>query len=166
MKKCLVILLILIGVLVAGAGLVYILVPKETLLAKIRPEIGNFRVEGTSIGLQYSTVNVIADVTSKAIPVFIDSLAYQITIADEQITQGRQTFAAESQQGNVQTLSIPVKLTHEEARKLVQLKARTGAPLVARIQAYCDLPLVGQKRFDFYKDVDVPLPTIPGLEVF
>ena len=164
MRKFLVTIVILIGLLVAVAGLIYVFVPKETLLAKVRPDIGNFRVDGTSIGLQHTTIMVVADVTSNAVPVFVDSIAYEISVADNVIRKGSQRFAADSKKGKIQTLEIPVRLSHEEAGAIMHYRVKTGAPLTARIRAYCDLPIVGQKPFDFQKDLDIPLPSIPGLD--
>jgi hypothetical protein len=166
MNKFLTSVLILIGLVLAGAGLFYVLVPEETLITKIKPTIGNFKVAGTSFGLNYSTVLVKADVTSQLVPVFVDSLHYRITVNNEILTEGSQSFEPESKNGSVQVLEIPVKISHRQLQDLVRIKAQTGAPLVADIEAYADLPLVGQKQFNFRKDIDIPLPSIPGLNLF
>lgn len=161
MKRFLQILGFLTGLLILAGVLVYMLVPHQKLLAAITPEIGNVQVSNTRIGEEYTTLQVRIDVTSKLIPVFIDSLAYDIRLYGERITQGGRKFPAASKKGKVQQLALPIGFSQNKVRDLMNRPVREASPVEARIQAFYNIPLLGRKRFEMNKKLPFAFPVLP-----
>ena len=98
-------------------------------------------------------------------PVFVDSLVYDFQLADTTVAAGSRKFADSTKTGQVQTLLIPVTLDFVQAQEMARRQLLQGEKLQAQVQAYCRLPLVGIRRYDFNREVDLAIPVIPGAEL-
>jgi LEA14-like dessication related protein len=155
--------LLLLGVI--GAAVALALTPRQKLEAYVTPDVRYVTVANAEITDTTLVMDVQLEVTSKWLPVFVDSLIYDFRLADTTVAAGSKKFAADTKNGQVQTLLIPVALDLQEAQAMAQRQLLQGNKLQARVQAYCQLPLVGIKRFDFNRDVDLAIPVIPGAEL-
>lgn len=165
MKKALKIIFISLITIVALAGIALLITPREKLLLYVTPEVRYVTVTNAVITDTIATMDVQLEVTSKLIPVFVDSLVYHFELYNERLAQGRQQFAAASKVDNVQKLSIPVKIDHTKARQLVKRQVVEGEKLQAHVEAYCRIPVIGTRRFDINREVDMAIPVVPGADL-
>jgi LEA14-like dessication related protein len=163
MKKAFIILGALLLLLLIGLALV--LTPRPQLEAYLTPDVRYVTVANADINDSTLTMDVQLEVTSKWLPVFVDSLIYDFRLADTTVAAGSKKFAPGTKTGKVQTLLIPVKLDMAKAQEMAKRQLIRGNKLQAQVQAYCRLPLVGIRRFDFNRDVDLAVPVIPGGEL-
>jgi hypothetical protein len=64
----------------------------------------------------------------------------------------------------VQKLIIPVSLDQEQARSLIQRQGIEAEKIKAHVEAYCLIPIVGKRRIDIDREVDMAIP-LPGSEI-
>jgi hypothetical protein len=164
MKKALIAFILFLGILVLAGLLVYLLVPREKLLGYVTPEVQYVTVKNANITETKTTMDVDLAVTSKLVPVFVDSLVYDFRIAEQSLARGHRKFLPATKTGKVQQLLIPVSITREEARDLLQKQILEGRKVRAHVEAYCRIPLVGIRRVDIDRDVDLAVP-IPGINI-
>jgi hypothetical protein len=155
-------LLLLLVILI---GLALVLTPRQQLEAYLTPDVRYVTVANAAIRDSTLAMDVQLEVTSKWLPVFVDSLIYDFRLADTTVAAGSKKFSADTKTGKVQTLLIPVALNMHEAQDMARRQMAQGNKLQAQVQAYCRLPLVGIRRFDFNRDVDLAIPVIPGAEL-
>jgi hypothetical protein len=165
MKKALKIIGGLLLLLVIGLALALAFTPRQRLEAYMTPEVRYVTVANADIRDSTLAMDVQLEVTSKWLPVFVDSLTYDFRLADTTVAAGSKKFAPATKTGKVQTLLIPVTLDMVEAQEMARRQMAQGHKLQAQVQAYCRLPLVGIRRFDFNRDVDLAIPVIPGGEL-
>ncbi|WP_026461799.1 hypothetical protein [Adhaeribacter aquaticus] len=165
MKKVLVALGILLSLLVLAGALIFYFIPREKLLPYVTPEVKYVTVTNAIIGDTTATMDVQLEVTSKLIPVFVDSIVYNFHVYNQSLAQGNQKFSPDSKVGKVQTLSIPVKVEHTKAQPLVKQQIADGKKIQANVEAHCRLPLVGIRRFNFSREVDMAVPVMPGTDI-
>jgi LEA14-like dessication related protein len=165
MKRAVIIIGGLLLVLVVLAGLVLVLTPRQKLEAYVTPDVRYVTVANAKIKDSTLTMDVQLEVTSKWLPVFVDSLIYDFRLADTTVAAGQKKFADTTKVGSVQTLLIPVALNLEQAQDMAQRELAQSNKLQAQVQAYCRLPLVGIRRFDFKREVDLAVPVLPGAEL-
>jgi hypothetical protein len=165
MKKAVKIIGGLLLLLVIGIGLILVLTPRQQLEAYVTPAVRYVTVVHAEIHDSTLTMDVQLEVTSKWLPVFVDSLTYDFRLADTTVAAGSKKFADSTKVGPVQTLLIPVALDLEQAQEMALRQLTRGNKLEAQVQAYCRLPLVGIRRFDFNRDVDLAVPVLPGAEL-
>lgn len=165
MKKFLIILSCLIGLLVLGALAAYYLVPKEKWAAYATPEVKYITITDAIITDTATTMTVQLEVTSKEVPVFVDSIVYNFTLFNESLAQGSHKFSSASKIGKVQKLAIPISLDYKKARKLVQRQLLEGEKMQANIDAWCRFPVVGIRKFSFTREVDMAIPVLPGVDL-
>jgi LEA14-like dessication related protein len=165
MKKTFLILGGLLLLLLTGLLLALVLTPRQKLEGLVTPDVRYVTVANAEINDSTLTMDVQLEVTSKWLPVFVDSLIYDFQLADTTVATGSRKFADSTKTGKVQTLLIPVTLDFVEAQEMAQRQLLQGEKLQAQVQAYCRLPLVGIRRFDFTREVDLAIPVIPGAEL-
>ena len=165
MKKFLIILSTLIGILLLGAFGAYYLVPKERWAAYATPEVKYITITDAVITDTITTMTVQLEVTSKVVPVFVDSMVYNFTLFNESLAQGSQKFKPESKTGKVQKLAIPITLDYKKARKLVQRQFLEGEKMQANIDAWCRFPVIGIRKFTFTREVDMAIRVLPGIDL-
>ena len=151
--------------LVIVAALALVLTPRQKLEALVTPEVRYVTVANADINDSTLTMDVQLEVTSKWLPVFVDSLVYDFQLADTTVAAGSRKFADSTKTGQVQTLLIPVTLDFVQAQEMARRQLLQGEKLQAQVQAYCRLPLVGIRRYDFNREVDLAIPVIPGAEL-
>ncbi len=165
MRRFLKVLAILIGVIVLAIVLLYLLIPREKLMAMAAPKIDNIRVTDVRIGEEQATMFVLLDVSSKFIPVVLDSVKYDFQLYGQSVAHGEKNLEKTKNNGNKQTIKLPVSMNHNKTRELVRRQVREDEPVRAKIKAYCDLPLFGKEQIDIDKEVDMLIPALPGMEV-
>jgi len=141
------------------------LIPREKLLSYVTPEVRYVTVTNAVITKTHADMDVQLEVTSKLLPVYIDSIVYDFRLFDSTVAQGNQKFMPASKTGKIQKLAIPISVEHLKVRELVQRQIMEGKKTQAHVEAYCKLPLVGIRRFDINREVDMSLPIIPGAEL-
>lgn len=165
MKKAVLIFAGLLLLLALGVGLVLVLTPRHQLEAYVTPDVRYVTVANAEIKDSTLAMDVQLEVTSKWLPVFVDSLVYDFRLADTTVAAGQKKFADSTKVGPVQTLLIPVVLDMQQAQDMARRQMAQGNKLQARVQAYCRLPVVGIRRFDFNREVDLAVPVLPGAEL-
>jgi LEA14-like dessication related protein len=165
MKKAVIIVVGLHLVVIILAALVLVLTPRQKLEAHVTPDVRYVTVANAQISDSTLTMDVQLEVTSKWLPVFVDSLVYDFRLADTTVAAGHKKFADSTKVGSVQTLLIPVALNLEQAQDMARRQLAQGNKLQAQVQAYCRLPVVGIRRFDFNREVDLAVPVLPGAEL-
>jgi len=165
MRQVLKIVAIIIGIIILLGVAAVLIVPREKLIAYLAPTIENMRVTDARIGEEKATMQVQLGIKQGLIPVFIDSLAYDLRLFDKSVAQGHKSFERESRQGRQQTLILPVSMNHNRTRELVRRQVAEDEPVNVRMQVYCDLPLFGRQKFDVDERLDMVIPALPGMEV-
>ena len=150
--------------LVAGIG-VLLFIPREKIIAYVTPEVKYVTVTNAVINDSTAQMDVELHVTSRILPVFVDSLAYNFLLYNQSLAKGSQKFTPASKKGNLQRLIIPVTVEHGKARELVKRQVAEGEKLEARVEAYCRFPLVGIRRIDINRKVDMTIPVLPGADI-
>src|SRR5690606_16311073 len=128
-------------------------------------EIDNMRITDAEIGEEKATMLVNVDVTSKMIPVFIDSLEYEMRLYGKTVGKGHKKLDPDSKKGKVQNLSLPLTMNHNQTRELVRKQVKEDEPVQVIMRAYADLPVVGKKQFDIDKQIDMVVPALPGMKL-
>ena len=165
MKKAFKIIGLLVILLLVAGAVAVALTPREKLLSYVTPEVRYVTVTNAVITKTHADMDVQLEVTSKLLPVYIDSIVYNFRLFDSTIAQGNHKFMPASKTGKIQKLAIPISVEHLKLRELVQRQIREGKKTQAHVEAYCKLPLVGIRRFDINREVDMSLPIIPGAEL-
>ncbi|PIQ20467.1 MAG: hypothetical protein COW65_14815 [Cytophagales bacterium CG18_big_fil_WC_8_21_14_2_50_42_9] len=162
MKTVIWVLGILLGLLLVLGAVGAFIIPREKLMSYVVPDVKYVTVTNAVITKTYADMDVQLEVTSKLLPVYIDSIVYDFRLFDSLIAQGNQKFMPTSKIGKIQKLSIPVSVDHNKVRELVKRQIAEGEKTQAHVEAYCRLPLVGIRRFDINREVDITLPIVPG----
>jgi LEA14-like dessication related protein len=165
MKKALKVLGAVMGLILLLGLLTVILVPREKLLSYLAPDIGNITVTDATITETTAEMKAQLEVSSKLIPVFVDSLEYDFQLYNQSVAQGRQKFTPDSKSRQVQQLIIPVRVKHNQARELVRRQIAEGEKMRAQVTAWCRFPLIGVRQIDIDQQVAVALPVLPGAEI-
>jgi len=165
MKIVIWVLGILFALLLILVAIGAFIIPRETLLSYVTPEVRYVTVTNAVITKTHADMDVQLEVTSKLLPVYIDSIVYDFRLFDSLIAQGNQKFLPSSKTGKIQKLAIPVSVEHNKVRELVQRQIAEGKKTQAHVEAYCRLPLVGIRRFDINREVDISLPIVPGADL-
>jgi len=164
MKKALKIVAVVLGLLLFLGGVLILIMPREKLLSYITPDVRYVTVTNAQITDTTATMDVQLEVTSKLLPVFVDSLVYDFRLFNQSVAEGNQKFDRASKTGKVQKLAIPVSLDIVKARELVQRQMAEGKKIRAHVEAYCIIPVVGVRRIDIDREVDMTIP-LPGSEI-
>ena len=162
MKTVIWVLGILLALLLILAAVGFFIIPREKLLSYVVPDVRYVTVTNAVITKTHADMDVQLEVTSKLLPVYIDSVVYDFRLFDSLIAQGNQKFLPGSKTGKIQKLAIPISVEHNKVRELVQRQIAEGKKTQAHVEAYCRLPLVGIRRFDINREVDMSLPVVPG----
>ncbi|KAA9345841.1 LEA type 2 family protein [Adhaeribacter soli] len=165
MKRFLIFVAVLIGILILIGVVAYLVVPKEKLLAAVTPKIENLKITDAKIDEDNATMLANLNVHSRLVPIFIDSLQYEMRLFDQTVCKGHKRFDTSSKKGKVQTLSLPVTMNHNKTRELVRRQVKENEPVRVIMKAYTDIPLLGKHTFDIDKKVDMVVPALPGLKV-
>jgi len=165
MKTAIWVLSILLGLLIIIAIIGAYIIPRQKLLSYITPDVRYVTVTNAVITKTRADMDVQLEVTSKLLPVFIDSIVYDFRLYDSLIAQGNHKFMPITKTGKIQKLAIPISVEHIKVRKLVQRQIAEGKKPQAHVEAYCRLPVVGIRRFDINREVDMTLPIVPGAEL-
>ena len=165
MKRFFLILAAVIGLLIVIGAAVFAFTPKEKLLAYVTPEVDNIRVTDVRIGEEQATMHVQLDVLSKIIPVFIDSLSYDLRLYGRSVATGNQSFDKKTVKGKKQTLTLPMSMNHNRTRELVRRQVAENEPVETHLQIFADVPLFGRRRFDVNKKLDLIIPALPGMQL-
>ncbi|WP_026463731.1 LEA type 2 family protein [Adhaeribacter aquaticus] len=165
MQRTLKVIAILIGILVLVGVAISFLVPQEKLIAAAMPEIDKMKITNATIGEQEATMLVNVGMKSGVIPVFIDSLQYEMRLYDQTVSKGHKKLTEGSKRGKVQTLDLPVTMNHNQTRELVRRQVAEDEPVQVILKAYCDIPVLGKRTLDIDRKVDMVVPALPGMEV-
>lgn len=165
MKRFLTFVAVVVGALLLICLIAYLVVPKEKLLAAVTPKIDNLKITDAQIGEEEATMLVNINVTSKLIPVFIDSLRYEMRLYDQTVSKGHKKFELDSKNGKVQSLSLPITMNHNQTRELVRRQVKENEPVQVIMKAYADIPVVGKRQFDINKKLDMVVPALPGMKL-
>jgi LEA14-like dessication related protein len=165
MKQVLKVVAIIIGIIILLGAAAILIVPREKLIAYLAPTVENMRVTDARIGEEKATMQVQLGIKSGPIPVFIDSMAYDLRLFNKSVAQGHTSFEDESRQGRQQTLTLPVSMNHNQTRELVRRQVAEDEPVDVHMQVYCDVPLFGRQQFDVNERLDMVIPPLPGMEV-
>lgn len=165
MKTAVKIIVSLLLLLVIGLALVLAFTPRQQLEAYVTPDVRYVTVVNAEINDSILTMDVQLEVTSKWLPIFVDSLAYDLRLADTTVTAGGRKFDEGSKNGKVQTLLIPVTFNFVEAQQKARRQQALGQKLQVQVQAWCRLPLAGIRRFDFERELELALPVLPGADL-
>jgi len=164
MKKILKIIGLLVILLLVAGAIAVAVIPRQQLINYVAPEVRYVTVTNAVITETTADLDVQLEVTSKLVPVFVDSLVYDFRLFDESIARGSQKFTAASKTGKVQQLIIPVSLEQDKARALIRRQAAAGEKIKAHVEAYCLFPVVGLRRVDIDREIDMTIP-LPGTEI-
>jgi hypothetical protein len=164
MKKAVKISGIILAIFLLAAAIAIFIIPREKIIAYLTPEVRYVTVTNAIITDSTAIMDVQLNVTSKVLPVFVDSLAYDFRLYNQSVAKGHQKFTPDSKNGNLQRLIIPVTVEHEKARELVRRQVADGEKLQAHVEAYCLFPVVGIRRINIDRKVDMTIP-IPGAEM-
>jgi LEA14-like dessication related protein len=165
MKKALKLLGVLAGIILLLGLLVVFVLPREKLFAYLAPRIDKITVANATITETTATMDAQLEVTSRLVPVFIDSVVYDFRLYHQSVAKGRQKFTPDSKTRQVQKLIIPVTVRHNKARELVRRQIAEDQKMQAHVQAWCRFPLLGVRQIDIDQDVDMALPVMPGAEI-
>ncbi|MDB5262948.1 MAG: hypothetical protein JWQ14_2229 [Adhaeribacter sp.] len=165
MRKAIKFIGIILALFILTGAVTLLMLPREKLVAYLAPEVKYVTVTNAVITDTTALMDVQLNVTSKLLPVFIDSLAYDFQLYNQSLAKGNQKFTPQSKRGNLQTLVIPVTVEHNKARDLVQRQVAEGEKLVAHVEAYCRFPLIGIRRIDINRKVDMTIP-LPASDLF
>jgi hypothetical protein len=149
--------------MMAGA-IALLVIPREKLISSVTPEVHYVTVTNAKISDSIATMDVQLEVTSKLLPVFVDSLVYDFRLFGQSVANGNQKFTSDSKEGKLQKLAIPVAIEPKKARELVKRQVAEGEKLQAYVEAYCRLPVVGIRRIAINREVDMLIP-VPGTEI-
>lgn len=164
MKKIIKILGLLLILLLVVAAVTVVVIPREKLITYVAPEVRYITVTNAVITETTAEMDVQLEVTSKLVPVYIDSLVYDFRLFGQSVARGSKKFSPASKNGKVQQLIIPVTLAQDKARELIRRQAAEGEKIKAHVEAYCLLPVVGLRRIDIDREVDMAIP-MPGTEI-
>ncbi len=165
MKNALKIIGIILALLLLAGGAALVIIPREKIIAYVTPEVKYVTVTNAVINDSTAIMDVELNVTSRILPVFVDSLAYDFRLYNQSVAKGSQKFTPNSKTGNLQVLIIPVTVEHGKARELVKRQVAEGEKLEARVEAYCRFPIIGIRRIDINRKVDMTIPVLPGTEI-
>ena len=164
MKKTFKILGLLVMLLLIAGAVFLAFVPREKLIHYLAPEVRYVTVTNAIITAKTADMDVQLEVTSKLIPVFIDSLVYDFRLFNQSIARGSQKFTSASKTGKIQQLIIPVSVAQDQARELIKRQVAEGEKIKAHVEAFCLIPVVGLKRIEIDREVDMTIP-LPGSEI-
>jgi LEA14-like dessication related protein len=165
MKKALKLIGILILLVLVLGVIAFLVVPRQKLISYLAPTIENIHVTDTRIDEENATMQVQLGIKSGLVPVFIDSLSYDLRLYDKSVAHGHKSFERNSQKGKSQTLTLPVSMNHNQTRELVRRQVAEDEPVDVNMDVYCDLPLFGRQHFDLNERLDMVIPALPGMEV-
>ncbi len=161
MKRVLQITGILVSLLLIAGVLVYAFTPREKLLTYVIPEINNIRVTDIYLNDQKVTMKVHFEAASKIAPVFIYRLKYDFRLYGKSVTYGQQSLVKESQNGKIQSFTLPVSINYNQAGDLVLEQIANKDSIEARFQINCDIPVIGQRVFQVNKNLPIVIPMLP-----
>ena len=165
MRKAIKIAVVILALLLVAGAAAVLLTPREKLIAYLTPEVKYVTVTNAVITDTTAIMDVQLNVTSNILPVFVDSLAYDFRLYNQSVAKGSQKFTPDSKSGALQTLVIPVTVEHNKARELVRRQLAEGEKLQAHVEAYCRFPVVGIRRIDINRKVDMTIPVLPGSDL-
>ena len=155
----------MLALIIVAGGAVLLFIPREKIIAYVTPEVKYVTVTKAVINDSTAQMDVELHVTSRILPVFVDSLAYNFLLYNQSLAKGSQKFTPGSKNGNLQRLIIPVSVEHGKARELVKRQVAEGEKLEARVEAYCRFPIIGIRRIDINRKVDMTIPVLPGADI-
>jgi LEA14-like dessication related protein len=165
MIKALKVVGVAVGVILLLGLLAVAVVPREKLFTYLAPDIDQITVTNATITETTAKMDAQLEVTSRLVPVFVDSVAYNFQLYDQSVAQGRQQFPPDSKTRRVQKLVIPVTVQHNKARELVRRQLSEDEKMRARVKAWCRFPLLGSRQIDIDQHLDMALPVLPGAEI-
>ena len=165
MKKALKITAIVLSLILVIGAVAFFITPREKLMAYVTPDVRYVTVTNAKINDTTATMDVQLEVTSKLVPVFVDSVAYDFRLYEQSVAKGKHAFTPDSKKDKIQKLAIPVTVEHEKARELIKRQVAEGEKLQAHVVAYCRIPVVGTRRFDINRQVDMAMPVLPGTDI-
>jgi LEA14-like dessication related protein len=129
----------------------------------LEEQIDNISIAQTKVGKHSIDMNIWVDISSKEIPILIDSMAYRTEIYDTIISEGVKVFNNTNR--NASTLYFPVTVHNDLLKKNIKLHQGAKTDVKMYIRHYCHFPVLGKRTVDVIKHVHMMIPIIPEAKI-
>jgi len=125
----------------------------------LEKQINSIGIAQTKVGKNSTDMNIRVDISSKEIPILIDSMAYRTEVYDTIVSEGVKVFNDTNRKSP--TLYFPVTVHNDLLKKNIKQHQGAKTDVKMYIRHYCHFPLLGKRTVDVVKHIHMVIPIIP-----